>query len=230
MHGYGKMTWLETHPKTGTQVKNTYKGEMFANVIQGQGVLHKSNGDTFDGEFENAMFSGEGTYQWSNPRLKFKGQFRNGLIHGFGVLHNQNGVYEGEFKRGLMSGKGVITFYNGDKYSGEFSDSSMTGYGCYSLLDGTKLIGHFDDGVGNKHAKKIYPDGRVYIGEFKDDIENGKGLLIDGDSHVKGIWKDAVLIDELVHHDVNYENSMALNAYSSLDLEKEKLVKDVIKP
>jgi len=129
------------------------------------------------------------------------------------VLHNSNGVYEGEFKRGLMSGKGVMTFYNGDKYSGEFTDSSMTGYGCYSLLDGTKLIGHFDDGVCNKHAKKIYPDGRIYIGEFKDDIENGKGLLIDGETQTKGIWKDAVLIDELVQHNVKYENSMALNQY-----------------
>ena len=51
MHGYGKMTWNDVDSKTGTQVKNTYKGDMFANVIQGQGILRKSNGDTYEGEF-----------------------------------------------------------------------------------------------------------------------------------------------------------------------------------
>lgn len=50
-----------------------YKGDMFANVIQGRGKLTRSNGDVFDGEFENAMFNGEGIYKWSNPKLKFKG-------------------------------------------------------------------------------------------------------------------------------------------------------------
>ena len=129
MHGYGKMSWIDIHPRTGAQLKNTYKGDMYANVIQGLGYLKKSNGDSYEGEFDNALFNGEGTYNWSNPRLKYKGQFRNGLIHGYGVLHNAHGVYEGEFRRGLMQGKGVMTFYNGDKYSGEFLNSSMTGYG-----------------------------------------------------------------------------------------------------
>ena len=92
----------------------------------------------------------------------------------------------------------------------------MTGYGCYTLTDGTKMIGHFDDGICNRHAKKLYPDGRVYIGEFRNDVENGKGILIDGNKRIKGMWKDAVLVDELVKHDVNYFESIALTQYSVL--------------
>ena len=92
----------------------------------------------------------------------------------------------------------------------------MTGYGCYTLTDGTKMIGHFDDGICNRHAKKLYPDGRVYIGEFRNDVENGKGILIDGNKRIKGMWKDAVLVDELVKHDVNYYESIALTQYSVL--------------
>ena len=126
-----------------------------------------------------------------------------------------------------MSGKGLINFYNGDKYSGEFSNSQMTGYGCYTLTDGTKMIGHFEDGICNRHAKKIYPDGKIYIGEFKDDVENGKGLLIDGAKRVKGIWRDAVLIDELVKHDVNYENSIALTQYSVLSNDFNKKTENI---
>ena len=102
MHGHGKMTWFDTNPSTGEQIKMVYKGNLFANVIQGMGILHKSNGDCYEGEFSNATFNGEGIYTWVNPKLKYKGQFRNGLIHGCGVLHSTHGVYEGEFRRGLM--------------------------------------------------------------------------------------------------------------------------------
>jgi hypothetical protein len=56
----------------------------------------------------------------------------------------------------------------------------------------------FDNGVCNKHGKKIYSDGRVYIGEFQNDVENGKGILISGNIKIKGIWRNAVLIEELV--------------------------------
>ena len=216
MHGFGKMTWQEQPGADGVAIKNTYKGDMYANVIHGKGALKRSNGDFYEGEFQNALFNGEGVYLWANSKLKYKGQFCNGLLHGYGVLHNFNGVYEGEFKRGLMFGKGLMTFYNGDKYSGEFNNSQMTGYGCYVLADGTKMIGSFDDGICNRHAKKIYTDGRIYIGEFKNDVENGKGLLIEGGKRIKGIWKDAQLIQELVKQDVNYENSIALTQYSVL--------------
>ena len=129
-----------------------------------------------------------------------------------------------------MSGKGLMNFYNGDKYSGEFINSSMTGYGCYTYFDSTKLIGHFDEGMCNRHAKKIYKDGRIYIGEFKNDIEDGKGLLIDGDKRIKGIWKDAVLIEELVQKDVNYEDNYALTQYSYLNKGKKKDEDPVILP
>ena len=92
---------------------------------------------------------------WRNEKLKYTGQFRNGLFHGQGILHNHSGIYEGDFKKGMMTGKGMMDFYNGDKYTGEFLNSSITGYGCYLTHEGTKLIGYFDDGVCNKHGKKI---------------------------------------------------------------------------
>ena len=66
MHGHGKMSWYDSG---NTQTKNTYKGDMYANVIQGYGVLSKSNGDSYEGEFENALFNGEGTYIWANSKL-----------------------------------------------------------------------------------------------------------------------------------------------------------------
>ena len=46
---------------------------MYSNVIHGRGYLKRSNGDSYEGEFENAVFNGEGIYQWANNKLKYKG-------------------------------------------------------------------------------------------------------------------------------------------------------------
>lgn len=212
MHGEGKMTWSAPG---NDSLRLVYKGDFYCNVIQGTGILKKSNGDSYKGFFENAQFCGEGIYIWAGEKNKYKGEFRNGLIHGCGILHAANGIYEGELRRGLMEGKGIMNFFNGDKYSGEFSNSTMTGYGCYTAVDGTKVIGYFVDGICNKHAKKIYADGRIYVGEFQNDVENGKGVLIDGHRKIKGIWRDAKLVEELVSLDVNYDKSLALTQYAS---------------
>ena len=78
----------------------------------------------------------------------------------------------------------------------------MTGYGSYTFNDGTKITGYFENGLCNKYGKKIYPDGRIYVGEFRNDVENGKGVLIWGDRKISGIWRDAQLIQELIHQTV----------------------------
>lgn len=67
-----------------------------ANVFHGLGSLQIYNGDTYDGQFENGKFSGEGSYKWaSKPRLNYKGEFKNGKLHGTGTLENMNGVFQG---------------------------------------------------------------------------------------------------------------------------------------
>lgn len=102
-----------------------------------------------------------------------------------------------------MHGKGIATFQFGDRYVGEYRESQMTGYGCYTYNDGTKITGYFENGVCNRHGKKVYPDGRIYVGEFHNDIENGKGVLVRGDKRISGIWRNAVLVEELVQQPVS---------------------------
>ena len=94
MHGNGKLSWFEptksqSIPRNGRKAVNTvYKGQLTASVIHGRGTLTKANGDTYIGEFENGLFNGEGEYKWAGGNLKYKGQYRNGQMHGYGVLHN----------------------------------------------------------------------------------------------------------------------------------------------
>lgn len=101
MHGEGKLTWIE---RDGTRI--VYKGQMFANVIHGFGIMRKSNGDYYKGEFVNGRYSGQGTYLFADPKVKYEGHFVHGLFHGIGELINHAGVYKGDFCYGLMQGKG----------------------------------------------------------------------------------------------------------------------------
>lgn len=62
------MSWTEPDG-----IKCVYKGEMLANVIHGSGELSKSNGDSYKGEFQNGLYSGQGTHLWANKKLKYTG-------------------------------------------------------------------------------------------------------------------------------------------------------------
>ncbi|CDW82176.1 UNKNOWN [Stylonychia lemnae] len=210
MYGQGKLLWIDKN-----QGKSVYKGEFQANLFHGYGKLLWSNGDIYEGCFENGQYHGEGEFRWANPKFKYKGSFSKGRMHGQGVFQNPYGLFEGQFKAGFMEGKGVATFQNSDKYTGDFKQSTMTGYGCYQFNDGSQIIGLFDNGVCNDHGKKIYPNGKVYIGEFQNDIENGKGILIDGDLKIMGIWRNAVLVEELVQQNIQYDLDKQSNSISN---------------
>lgn len=83
------MTWLNALGK-----KVVFKGQFLANVFHGDGVLNLPNGDFYEGQFENGLFSGEGYYKWASaPRLYYKGEFKNGKLHGTGHLQNMNGTF-----------------------------------------------------------------------------------------------------------------------------------------
>ena len=55
------MTWAT---KSGKKI--IYKGQFLANVFHGDGTLSLHNGDTYEGQFENGKFNGEGFYKWSS--------------------------------------------------------------------------------------------------------------------------------------------------------------------
>jgi hypothetical protein len=33
-----------------------------------------------------------------------------------------------------------------------------------------------------------------------NDVEHGKGILINGEAKIKGIWNNSVLVEELISH------------------------------
>jgi len=61
-------------------------------------------GWTYHGGFSHGMFEGEGTYD--GEFFEYVGGFKEGNVHGHGVMTCQDGTrYEGHFDNGKMSGQ-----------------------------------------------------------------------------------------------------------------------------
>lgn len=77
------------------------------------------------------MAEGYGEYTWSDGST-FKGDFKQGLINGYGLWQaNNNRIesYKGHYVMDKKSGYGVYTWDNGWSYRGNFEDDKRNGYG-----------------------------------------------------------------------------------------------------
>ena len=109
--------------------------------------------------------------------LTFKGSWRKGLFHGYGILAYKNGgVYEGGFKFGTKHGFGVFNSASCFRYDGEWVDGEKTGL-----------------------AKIFYKNGDWYQGLVKNGVRCGFGELFEKSSQriFKGQWSNGNLTDEV---------------------------------
>merc|ERR1719265_1334610 len=175
-----------------------YKGSFDQNVFCGHGVLEWSVKARYVGEFFNGLYHGEGTFEWPDKAHVYRGQWQFGEMSGKGTLTTSCGsIFSGEFHAGNMEGRGTITFITNDQYVGDFKDSMFNGLGTYTWSAGTSLSGVFDNNYCNRVGKKTLPGGQVYVGELKHDLENGKGVYIDGDARIVGLWEEGCLVSEV---------------------------------
>ena len=146
------------------KVEGTIKGLSF----NGKGKLIHLDGDLkateYEGNFENNLMSGEGTYFYANGGKKtgekFIGTFKDdgpvkGVSTGFGD------TYEGEFnnKTWQLEGYGIYTYANGDRYEGEYLAGKQNGYGKVFFSSGDYAEGMFKNdkmnGPGEYHFKEV---------------------------------------------------------------------------
>lgn len=178
--------------------------------------------------------SGRGTYVYASG-AKYKGQFRNGKIHGEGVLYFTNGnkyigrwenqyrqgkgklifsngdVYKGNFNKSRFSGKGTMEFKDGDKYVGNWKNDRQNGEGTYHYSNGDRYEGTFDGGKLSGQGKMFYKDGAKYVGSWKNNYKDGKGIYYKPDgSKLDGLWVSGKFANDKVEAESAEEETIVL--------------------
>ena len=93
--------------------------------------------------------SGFYEYSWPppSPFYYYKGDWVNGLRHGYGEMKYTSGdSYTGYFEHDELDGNGDYCWQDGDYYSGMWSKNKMQGYGIMKYGNGDKYKGNFLNG------------------------------------------------------------------------------------
>ena len=115
--------------------------------------------------------------EYNFPRLEYKGEWKNGKIHGKGVLKEAyGGIYVGEFKNNLADGKGFQIELDGSKSEGIWKNDLMNGPGKITFPNGTYMKGNFVNWVLDGDGEIRY-ENSTYVGQFKEGLADGYGVL-----------------------------------------------------
>ena len=222
-----------------------YKGSFRQDVYCGKGTLKLPDGTVYIGMFKDGLFMGHGelrtlTFRYcgqffqsskhtsngrkaemtwlpasKDPRKRYVGEWRNGLIHGRGKCIYTNGkIYDGDWKYNKWEGEGTLlnklrellfvgsfrnNLYHGMgkhyrqdgsgsvEYEGLFSFGKRHGKGKIWRKDGTiKYEGTFTDNELTGTGIFYFKSGALYVGDVKKSIPHGFGEMTD---IFKGKWK-----------------------------------------
>ena len=78
----------------------------------GPGKYSYINGDYYEGEWQNHVRHGQGTYYWAETGSKYVGTWKEGRMEGAGEMIHANHKYVGSFKdnRVKLRTRSVFTF------------------------------------------------------------------------------------------------------------------------
>ena len=76
----------------------------------------------------NGVADGYGEYHWSDGS-RYKGDFKNGVRHGYGIWEDDNEQYKGIYRMDRKEGYGIYCWKNKQVYKGEFREDFREGYG-----------------------------------------------------------------------------------------------------
>lgn len=160
-----------------------YSGEVINNIPNGQGVLTSKDGFIYTGDFKKGEFI-KGSRSHKDYSDIAKGEFKNGVLHGKGEMHTQEGVSKGSFKNGFLDGDGYWeSGSTGDRFVGTYKDGVLIGKAKIEFGNGDKYVGELKNDFMHGTGTLTYTNGEKYVGEFRDGqpTGNGKYFLADGE-------------------------------------------------
>ncbi|XP_066497311.1 radial spoke head 1 homolog [Hoplias malabaricus] len=163
--------------------EQSYRGEYEgarneAGERHGLGRAVLSNGDTYQGMYENGKRSGQGTYSFKNG-ARYIGEYYMNLKHGQGIFYYPDGSkYEGTWVNDQRQGHGVYTYPNKDTYDGQWLQHQRHGQGVYTYHDtGSKYVGTWVMGKMESAGELIHLNHK-YQGTFLNNNPSGSGKYV----------------------------------------------------
>mmetsp|Transcript_57556 Transcript_57556/g.122418 ORF Transcript_57556/g.122418 Transcript_57556/m.122418 type:complete len:224 (-) Transcript_57556:38-709(-) len=150
--------------------KKTSKG------FSGKGTANYTNGDVYEGVFENGTRQGKGVYKYRRGDV-FEGTFENNMKTGLGrMTYKKGGFYHGFFKDNMRDGEGTFQYANGDIYSGLWQNNKRHGNGTY-VFNKTKyaFVGDWKQGQILTGVWQLM-DGAKFTGNFQNQHPFGEGV------------------------------------------------------
>jgi len=152
-----------------------YEGEFNEGLKQGEGTYVWENGDRYTGHFSADRPDGKGRYQFGNGDT-YEGEVQSGVIVGRGTYTTKGGdVFEGSFANGKPNGVGVYRFASGDRYEGEMAQGKMQGKGLYYTKGGDRVQAPFVDGKPQGKGIYYFANGDRYEGDMDAGALTGRG-------------------------------------------------------
>ena len=142
----------------------------------GLGKSYYSNGDTYEGLYDNGRKQGKGHYRWSSSGAVYEGGYYANRKSGQGwIVYPDGSKYEGEWENDVRQGKGTYAYSNGDTYTGQWEMNVRHGRGVYT----DKATGTTTNGVwhhGKLHGPvKILMADHFYEGAYYNNVMKGCG-------------------------------------------------------
>lgn len=155
----------------------TYFGEYRNHKRQGRGLLFTSNGQVFDGFWQNEDF----TYGRVTSKLgeTYLGDMKGGKKHGKGELLTSENWFKRDWKDDQFVNGTKKILEDGSYYLGCFKDLKPHGL-CEFHCDKTKshYSGGFKAGLREGKGKELFSNGSTYEGMYRKDMMDGFGLLV----------------------------------------------------
>lgn len=161
--------------------KYYYKGEFVNSKKEGKG-FEETDEYTYTGDFYGDTMHGEGKLFYKSFCDTYEGEFKKGLIEGFGVYTWKNKeIYKGEFVKGKLHGKGSYFWPSGREFYGTYKDNLKEGQGEFKWKkSGTVLKCMFlkgkPSGMGELINRKKNQVKILTIQEIKDVLKSEKRL------------------------------------------------------
>jgi len=152
-HGEGTLTMPGRSTYSGqfrSGAKSGYGHETYrtsaTKIASGVPLLTSVVLGSYEGEFENDLFQGEGTYKWNDGR-RYEGQWHTTKMHGHGKYTFVDGrSYEGQYIHGEKSGTGTYLWPDGRSYVGQVFHGAQHGRGVYVNAKGSRMEGIWHHG------------------------------------------------------------------------------------